>query len=65
MDVSFAAEASEGVSSCLPISNISEESASCFDFMNEKRVLNNTVLELREKLNDKRKLKGRSCSMAT
>ena len=45
--------------------------ASCSALMNEKRVLSNTVLELRAKLNDKReklkrlkkKLKGRSHSM--
>ena len=73
MDVSCAVEASEGVSSCPPVSDFAEECASCRAFMNEKRVLNNTVLELRAKLNDKReklkrlekKLKGRSCSMVT
>ena len=67
MDVSCAVEASEGVSSCPPVYGIAEECASCYAFMNEKRVLNNTVLELRAKLNDKReklkrlekKLKGR------
>ena len=73
MDISCAVEASEGVSSCPPVSDFAEECASCRAFMNEKRVLNNTVLELRAKLNDKReklkrlekKLKGRSCSTAT
>ena len=67
MDVSCAVEASEGVSSCPPVYGIAEECASCYAFMNEKRVLNNTVLELRAKLNDEReklkrlekKLKGR------
>ena len=54
MDVSCAVEASEYVSSCPPVSSFAEECASCRAFMNEKRVLNNTVLELRAKLNDNR-----------
>ena len=68
MDVSGPVEASEGASSCPPVSEPAKEFASCSAFMNERRVLNNTVLELRAKLNDKReqlkrvkkKLKGRS-----
>ena len=72
MDVSCPVEASEGVSSCQPASDLAGECASCCAFMNKKRVLNSTVLELRAKLNDKRekpkilekKLKGRSYSMA-
>ena len=70
MDVSGAVEASE--STCSPMSDFATECANCSAVMNEKRVLNNTVLELRAKLNDKReelkrvkkKLKGRSYSMA-
>ena len=69
MDVSGLEEASEGIR---PVSDFAEECASCCAFINEKRVLNNTVLELRAKLNDKReelkkikkKLKGRSYSVA-
>ena len=72
MDVSDAAEASKGVSSCAPVSDFAAECANCCAVINEKRVLNNTVLELRAKLNDtreelkrvKKKLKGRSYSMA-
>ena len=73
MDVSGPVEASEGSSSCPPVSEPAEECASCRAFMNKRRVLNNTVLELRAKLNHKReqlkrvkmKLKGRSYLMAT
>ena len=73
MDVSGPVEASEGVSSHPLVSQPTEECASCCASTNERRVLNNTVLELRAKLIDKReelkrvkkKLKGRSCSMAS
>ena len=49
-----------------------EQCASCAAFTNERRKLNNTILCIRNKLNDKReelkrvkkKLKGRSYSMA-
>lgn len=72
MDVSGPVEASEGASSCPPVSELAEECASCSAFINERRVLNNTVLELRAKLNNKREelkrvkkqLKGRSYLMA-
>lgn len=71
MDVSGPVEANEGASSCPPVSEPAKECASCSASINERRVLNNTVLELRSKLNDKReelkrvkkKLKGRSYSM--
>lgn len=52
MDVSGPVEASEGASSCPPVSELAEECASCSAFINERRVLNNTVLGLRAKLND-------------
>jgi len=72
MEVSGLVETSVSESSCPPVSELPEECASCCAFGNEMRVLNNTVLELRAKLMDKReelkrvkkKLKGRSYLMA-
>ena len=74
MDVSGPVEVSEVGSPCLPVTEPAEQCASCCAFMNERRMLNNSVLDLRTKLNDKReelkrvkkklKLKGRSYSVA-
>ena len=74
MDVSGPVEVSEVGSLCLPVTEPAEQCASCCAFMNERRMLNNSVLDLRTKLNDKReelkrvknklKLKGRSYSVA-
>ena len=72
MDVSGPVEASESGSSCLPLTEPAEQCASCAAFTNERRKLNNTMLCIRNKLNDKReelkrmkkKLKGRSYPMA-
>ena len=54
MEVSGLVETSVSESSCPPVSELPEECASCCAFTNERRVLNNTILELRAKLMDKR-----------
>ena len=74
MDLSGPVEVSEVGSPCLPVTEPTEQCASCCAFMNERRMLNNSVLDLRTKLNDKReelkrvknklKVKGRSYSVA-
>ena len=72
MDVSGLVEASKSGSSSLPLTESAEQCANCSAFTNERRVLNNTIMCLRTKLNDKReelkrmkkKLKGRSYSVA-
>ncbi|XP_015759354.1 PREDICTED: uncharacterized protein LOC107338632 [Acropora digitifera] len=53
MDVSGPVEVSEVRSPFLPVTEPAEQCASCCAFMNEKRMLNNSVLDLRTKLNDK------------
>ena len=72
MDVSGLVEAGESGSSCPPLTKPAEQCASCSAFTNQRRKLNNTMLCIRNKLNDKReelkrmkkKLEGRSYSMA-
>ena len=54
MDVSGPVEVSEVGSPCLPVTEAAEQCASYCAFMNERRILNNSVLDLRTKLNDKR-----------
>ena len=74
MDVSGPVEVREAGSPCLPVTKPVERCASCCAFINKRRMLNNSILHLPTKLNDKReelqwiknklKLKGRLYSVA-